>query len=97
MVSSAPTSSVVTVVYLHGDCDSLISAQANQSSTEVTFKIKVREHADVCDDAGRENVIRIRLGKPLGNRTISGSCTACVSGFDLKSMSALSGVPTYGS
>jgi hypothetical protein len=74
LLQADPNSSIATVEYFHGNCDSLESVHTIRTPKTVTFRIQVHEDAQGCDLVEKVTAIRIRLGVELGDRTIVGAC-----------------------
>lgn len=74
LVQSGPTSSAVVVEYFHGMCDSLTGATVKSATTSVRITLHIKTPNGACPDALVTTFVRVRLGAPLGSRTVLGEC-----------------------
>jgi hypothetical protein len=73
LVRRSPAASTVFISWFHGACDTLAGGSAEVSATTVTIRLLERS-ASSGDSAGMGigQLVRVRLGTPLGVRAITG-------------------------
>ena len=75
LIASSPAQSTIVIQYFHGDCDRLTRVAVEPVGSTVTVSVHLKSTAVICDGAGKLSLLRVRLGAPLGRRTIRGQCS----------------------